>query len=167
MHNCSAKKLLAISMLKALQGRSRLLPSALNSRLKYVGLVSTICLSLPACVGVGISFPEKTTLKTDAYKAQSYRSLPPQITRTSKSTPVREWCGVTVWALVVPVPLKLPVCTSYFEQSFGKDEFGNEAVLLNTQQKVPSPLYACGPFMILGPIVHGYQGNALCGVFPD
>lgn len=167
MHNCSAKKLLAISMLKALQGRSRLLPSALSSRLKHVGLVSTICLSLTACVGVGVSLPEKTTLKTDAYRAQSYRSTPPQITRTSKSTPVREWCGVTVWALVVPVPLKLPVCTSYSEQSFGKDEFGNEAVLLNTQQKVPSPLYACGPFMMLGSIVHGYQGNALCGVFPD
>jgi len=118
-------------------------------------------------VGVGVSLPEKTTLKTDAYKAQSYRSTPPQITRTAKSTPVREWCGITVWALVVPVPLKLPVCTSYSEQSFGKDEFGNEAVLLNTQQKVSSPLYACGPFMMLGPIVHGYQGNALCGVFPE
>ncbi len=141
-------------------------PSTLNSRLKSVGLVSTICLSLTACVGVGISLPEKVTLKTDAYRAQSYRSFPPQITRTARSTPTREWCGITVWALVIPVPLKLPVCNSYDEQSFGSDEFGREVVLLNTQQTVPSPLYACGPLMVLGPIVHGYEGNALCGVFP-
>ncbi|MGY2441081.1 hypothetical protein [Pseudomonas sp. SDO52101_S400] len=146
---------------------SKLITHLMNSRLTSAALATTACLSLTACVGVGVSLPEKTTLKTDAYRAQSYRSTPPQITRTAKSTPVREWCGITVWALVVPVPLKLPVCTSYSEQSFGKDEFGNEAVLLNTQQKVPSPLYACGPFMVLGPIVHGYEGNALCGFFPE
>lgn len=125
-----------------------------------------LCLCLSACVGVGISLPEKVTLKTDAYRAQSYRSITPQITRTATSTPTREWCGITVWALVIPVPLKLPVCNSYYEQSFGSDEFGREVVLLNTQQTVPSPLYACGPLMVLGPIVHGYEGNALCGVFP-
>jgi len=137
----------------------------MNSRLTSAALTTTAYLSLTACVGVGVSLPEKTTLKTDAYRAQSYRSTSPQITRTAKSTPVREWCGVTIWALV-PVPLKLPVCASYSEQSFGKDEFGNEIVLLDTEQNVPSPLYACGPFMVLGPIVHGYEGNALCGVFP-
>ncbi|WP_426204720.1 hypothetical protein [Pseudomonas sp. TWP3-1] len=150
-------------MLKALQGRSNLISFALKS----AGLVSTLCFSLTACVGVGLSFPEKITLKTDAYKAQSSRSITPQISRSSRSTPTREWCGITVWALIVPVPLKLPVCESYYEQSFGNDQFGREAVLLNTQQKVPSPLYACGPFMVLAPIFHGYEGNALCGVFPD
>lgn len=111
--------------------------------------------------------PRKSHTETDAYRAQSYRSITPQITRTATSAPIREWCGITVWVLVIPVPLKLPVCHSYSEQSFGSDEFGRETVLLNTKQAVPSPLYACGPLMVLGPIVHGYEGNALCGVFPD
>jgi hypothetical protein len=149
------------------QGRSLLMPQFISSHLKSTGMAAALGLCLSGCVGAIVSLPEKTTVKTDAYKAQSYRSITPQISRTVTSTPTREWCGITVWALIIPVPLKLPVCTSYFEQSFGKDEFGNEAVLLDSQQKVPSPFYACGPFMMLGPIVHGYQGNALCGVFPD
>lgn len=143
-----------------------MIPHTLSSQLKSVA-ATTLCLCLIGCVGVGISLPEKVTLKTDAYRAQSYRSITPQITRTATSAPTREWCGVTVWALVISVPLKLPVCHSYSEQSFGSDEFGRETVLLNTRQSVPSPLYACGPLMALGPIVHGYEGNALCGVFPD
>ena len=130
-------------------------------------LIAALGLCLSGCVGAIVALPEKTTLRTDEYKALSARSLTPAITRTAQSAPTREWCGVTVWALIIPVPLKLPVCTSYSEQSFGSDEFGNEIVLLYSKQRVPSPFYACGPFMMLGPIVHGYQGNALCGVFPN
>lgn len=37
---------------------------------------------------------------------------------------------------------------------------------LHRHAAMASPLYACGPLMVLGPIVHGYEGNALCGVFP-
>lgn len=132
-----------------------------------VTLAAAISFCISGCVGAIVALPEKITLRTDQYKALSARSLTPAVTRTAQSTPAREWCGLTVWALVVPVPLKLPVCRSYSEQSFGSDEFGNEIVLLNSEQKVASPFYACGPFMMLGPIVHGYQGNALCGVFPD
>jgi hypothetical protein len=128
---------------------------------------SALGLSLSACVGAVVSLPEKTTIKSDAYKTLSYQSTTPVISKTTRSGPTREWCGITLWALVIPVPLKLPVCSSYQEQSFSNDEFGNETVLLNSQQKVPSPLYACGPFMALGPVMHSYQGNALCGVFPD
>ena len=61
-----------------------------------------------------------------------------------QNPPERAWCGVTLWA-VIPIPLKLPVCRSH---------------------PAPSPLYACGPFMFLGPIMHGYKGNALCGEIP-
>ncbi|MFP0195356.1 hypothetical protein ACKJSM_09310 [Pseudomonas sp. PHC1] len=143
------------------------MPKTISSHMKSAGMTAALCLCLSGCIGAIVSLPEKTTAKTDAYRAQSYRSVTPQISRTVTSTPTREWCGITVWALVIPVPLKLPVCTSYQEQSFGSDETGNEVVLLNTQQKVPSPFYACGPLMTLGPIVQGYQGNALCGVFPD
>ncbi|PRA28383.1 hypothetical protein [Pseudomonas poae] len=55
----------------------------------------------------------------------------------------REWCGMTLW-VGLPLPLQLPVCQS---------------------RPPPSYLYACGPFMFLGPIMHSYKGNALCGKF--
>lgn len=137
-----------------------------HSVLKSAVLTAVLGFFLSGCVGAIVALPEKTTLRTDEHKALSARSIKPNITRTDRSIPTREWCGITVWALVIPVPLKLPVCTSYLEQSFGNDEFGNEVVLLNSEQKVASPFYACGPLMVLGPVVHGYQGNALCGVFP-
>ncbi|PWB32787.1 hypothetical protein DCO47_15925 [Pseudomonas sp. NDM] len=130
-------------------------------------LIAVLGLCLSGCVGAIVALPEKTTIRTDQYKALTARSLTPAITRTAQSTPTREWCGITVWALIIPVPLNLPVCASYSEQSFGSDESGNEIVLLYSKQTVPSPFYACGPFMMLGPLVHGYQGNALCGVFPN
>lgn len=114
-----------------------------------------------------MALPEKTTLKTEEFKALSARSIPPAVTRIVQSTPTREWFGITVWALIIPLPLKLPVCASYSEQSFGRDAYGDEIVLLNSKQTVLSPFYACGPFMVLGPVVHRYQGNALCGVFPN
>lgn len=125
----------------------------------------SFCLS--GCVGAIVALPEKTTLKTDEFKALNARSIHPAVTRIVQSTPTSEWCGITVWALIIPVPLKLPVCSSYSEQSFGRDAYGDEIVLLNSKQTVPSPFYACGPFMMLGPVVHSYQGNALCGVFPN
>ncbi|MGE1176261.1 hypothetical protein [Pseudomonas sp. BW7P1] len=149
------------------QGRLLSMPQFISSHLKSTGMAATLCLCLTGCVGAIVSLPEKTTLKTDAYKSQYHGAITPRISRTVTSTPTREWCGITLWALVIPVPLKLPVCTSFSEQSIGHDELGKEVVMLDSQQKVPSPFYACGPFMVLGPIVHGYQGNALCGVFPD
>ncbi|MFI8397340.1 hypothetical protein ACIGEI_14070 [Pseudomonas sp. NPDC078863] len=130
-------------------------------------LIAAMSSQLCGCVGAIVALPEKTTHRTDEYKVLSARSIPPAVTRTVQSTPQREWCGITVWALIIPVPLKLPVCSSYSEQSFGRDGSGNEIALLYSKQTVPSPFYACGPFMVLGPIVHGYQGNALCGVFPN
>ncbi|MFG6206980.1 hypothetical protein [Pseudomonas retamae] len=144
-----------------MQRPSRYTPFRLNI------LIAALGFSLSGCVGAIVALPEKTTLKTDEYKALNARSIHPAVTRTVQSTPTREWCGITVWALIIPVPLKLPVCSSYSEQSFGRDAYGDEIVLLNSKQTVPSPFYACGPLMALGPIVHGYQGNALCGVFPD
>ncbi|MGG7675770.1 hypothetical protein [Pseudomonas sp. WC2] len=143
------------------------MPLDYRSALKSTVMAAVIGLCLSGCVGAIVALPEKTTLRTDEQKALSARSITANITRNVRSTPTREWCGITVWALVIPVPLMLPVCTSYSEQSFGEDEFGDEVVLLNSKRKVASPFYACGPLMILGPIVHGYQGNALCGVFAD
>ena len=130
-------------------------------------LIAAMSVYLSGCVGAIVALPEKTTLRTDEYKSLSARSIHPAVTRTVQSTPTREWCGITVWALIIPVPLKLPVCSSYSEEFFGRDASGNEIVLLYAKQTVPSPFYACGPLMVLGPIVHGYQGNALCGVFPN
>lgn len=101
---------------------------------KFIAL-TTLSLFLSGCVGVTVSMPE----------AQSSRT---SYDEDSDSDTTREWCGVTLWALIVPIPLKLPVCK------------------LHPGQSLNSPFYACGPLMVLGPIVHGYEGNALCGVFP-
>ncbi|AQT93179.1 hypothetical protein B1R45_07805 [Pseudomonas azotoformans] len=60
-----------------------------------------------------------------------------------QNPPARTWCGMTLW-IGIPIPLKLPVCRT---------------------RPSPSPLYACGPLMFLGPLVHGYEGNFLCGKF--
>ncbi|AWM94520.1 hypothetical protein DJ564_28935 [Pseudomonas sp. 31-12] len=134
--------------------------------MKNLIVTTALIFCLTGCVGVLVAVPEKTTLKTDAYRDLTYQSSTPVITSTVKSSPTREWCGITLWAVIIPVPLKLPVCESYYEQSFGNDVFGNTVVLLNSEQKVPEPFYTCGPFMVLGPISHGYEGNALCGTFP-
>ena len=70
--------------------------------------------------------------------------------------------------VVLPVPLKLPVCSTYTEAAFGHDRFGDERVLMYTTHRVDKNPYlnACGPFMFLAPIMHGYEGNALCGRLP-
>ncbi|MCU7248940.1 hypothetical protein [Pseudomonas koreensis] len=143
------------------------MPTIASARLKSAIATALPCLFLAGCVGVTVSLPETTTRKTEAFRALDPQSSSPPITRTTRSPLTREWCGITVWVAVIPVPMKLPVCSSYSEQSFGNDGFGDETLLLYSQQKVPSPLYACGPFMVLGPIIHGYQGNTICGVFPD
>jgi hypothetical protein len=69
-------------------------------------------------------------------------AAPDQRESSTKETE-RQWCGMTLW-VGLPLPLQLPVCQS---------------------RPPPSYLYACGPFMFLGPIMHSYEGNALCGKF--
>jgi hypothetical protein len=91
-------------------------------------IVILITTSLTGCIGY--------TLKT-----------PDPYTRSGDKT-TREWCGITLWALILPIPLMLPVCKMYKDQKFNSD------------------FYACGPLMFLGPLVHSYKGNALCGKFP-
>jgi hypothetical protein len=134
-------------------------------RVRIAVTIFAFCLS--GCIGVVVSLPEKETIETAAFKLQSDRSTPPKISGIVKSNLTRQWCGITLWALIIPVPLKLPVCSSYSEEYFGVDDRGNDVVLLKSNQTVPSPFYACGPLMMLGPIVNGYEGNALCGVFPN
>lgn len=102
---------------------------------KFIAL-TTLSLFLSGCVGVVVSMPEEQSSRTRLIEEET------------DSDTTREWCGVTLWAVIVPIPLKLPVCK------------------LHQGQSLTSPLYACGPLMILGPIVHGYEGNALCGMFP-
>ena len=101
--------------------------------LKKISFFTVIALTLSGCVGVSVS----TRKPGDQYE------------QADSGETHREWCGVTLWAVIVPIPLKLPVCKMRSGETF------------------VTPMYACGPLMILGPIVHGYQGNALCGVFPN
>ena len=73
---------------------------------------------------------------------QKNEAVPDHRESSAKETE-REWCGMTLW-VGLPLPLKLPVCQS---------------------RPPPSYLYACGPFMFLGPIMHSYEGNFFCGKF--
>ena len=132
----------------------------------YNSVISAFALiSLSGCVGAWVEMPIKVTSKTPAHTQLTYREQTPVITRTVRFSEQREWCGTTVWALLVPIPLKLPVCHSYTEYAYGNDVNGREAELLYTQQSLSDPFYACGPFMFLGPLMHTYDGNALCGQF--
>jgi len=92
--------------------------------------ITTLFLFLTGCVGVMVSVPEERT---------SY---------TSPDLTTRAWCGVTLWAVIVPIPLQLPVCT------------------LHEGQYLTSPFYACGPLMFLGGLSPIYEGYGLCGMFP-
>eukprot|EP01133_Synstelium_polycarpum_P004164 gene4164-4857_t len=78
---------------------------------------TTLLICLTGCVGIHLALPDDKDAHTNTR---------PQPTK-------REWCGMTVWA-VVPLPLKLPMCNS---------------------PPAKSPLYACGPFMFLAPLMHG------------
>lgn len=106
--------------------------------IKNILAVTAISMYLTGCVGVVVSMPEKEKER-----------IPLTYQKTDSDLTTREWCGITLWAVILPIPLKLPVCKLHAGQSW------------------ESPFYACGPLMVLGPIVHGYQGNALCGVFPQ
>ncbi|WP_256562514.1 MULTISPECIES: hypothetical protein [unclassified Pseudomonas] len=98
--------------------------------LKSIAIIVTP-IYLSGCVGVVVSMPEKIAAYETTYDAPT----------------TREWCGITLVAVVIPIPLKLPVCE------------------VQPGQRFTSPFYACGPFMVLGNIVHGYEGYGLCGKF--
>ncbi|MBV6290100.1 hypothetical protein KUO17_24255 [Pseudomonas sp. MAFF 301350] len=128
--------------------------------------LALLCLS--GCVGVKFASPQTRVEKTEAYNQLLGRDTTPVITRTQRSDSTRQWCGISLWLIVLPVPLKLPVCSTYTEAAFGNDRFGDERVLVYTTHSVDQDPYlnACGPFMFLAPIMHGYEGNALCGRIP-
>ncbi|WP_233322325.1 hypothetical protein [Pseudomonas sp. Au-Pse12] len=138
---------------------------ALRRAMQCALLAALAALGLCGCVGAWVDMPEEQVTKTAAHQTLIGNAMTPVITRTQKSTPERQWCGTTVWAVILPIPLKLPVCESYSATSYGNDIGGIEAPLLYSSHKISSEFYACGPFMFLGPIMHGYQGNAVCGVF--
>lgn len=87
-----------------------------------------ISASLTGCIGVTLMTPDPNT--------------------GTRDETTYEWCGITLWAVFLPIPLMLPVCKMYKNQEFNSD------------------FYACGPLMFLGPISNGYRGNALCGKLP-
>lgn len=100
-------------------------------------IVISVCICLAGCVGVVVSMPDPETGTPLTYQTEDAD----QHTRVV-------WCGVTLWAVIVPIPLKLPVCK------------------LRKHQTLTSPLYACGPLMLLAPIAHDYKGSGLCGKLP-
>ncbi|KAF0867481.1 hypothetical protein PLD_00960 [Pseudomonas sp. LD120] len=130
-------------------------------------LASTLtALSLCGCVGAWVDMPDKRVSRTAAHTQLIDSGKTPVITRTEKTASERHWCGTTLWAVIIPIPLKLPVCESYSSATaYGNDINGVETPLLHSSQKMASDFYACGPFLFLGPIMHSYRGNAICGSF--
>jgi hypothetical protein len=105
--------------------------SQLIARANKVIAIAMMFLPLTGCVGVSVEVPQERTSYT--YHDQTRR----------------EWCGVTVWAVIVPIPLKLPVCE------------------LHEGQYLTSPFYACGPLMFWGGLSPAYVGYGPCGMFPN
>ncbi|QBF28945.1 hypothetical protein EXN22_25855 [Pseudomonas tructae] len=132
--------------------------------MKSIAVVVAILLSLTGCVGATVVLPEKQTSPTGAHRILRLKNITPKVSKSEKYNVTREWCGVTLWAVVVPVPLLLPVCRTYSEVAYGPDIDGDQVVLFNARQTISSPMYACGPMMILAPIIHGYEGNQICGM---
>lgn len=144
---------------------SLLLQQPVRRAMKCALVATFAALGLSGCVGAWVDMPYRQVSKTEAHQTLIGHSMKPVITHTQKSTPERQWCGATLLVLILPIPLKLPVCESYSATAYGDDINGVEVPLLYTNRKISSDFYACGPFMFLGPIAHGYQGNAVCGVF--
>ncbi|MFQ6573593.1 hypothetical protein [Pseudomonas sp. UM16] len=126
----------------------------------------TMMLCLTGCVGATVTLPQKQTYPSDDHQQLSQNASSAVISKTQKSDVTRQWCGITLWALIVPIPLQLPVCENYSEVAYGADANGAQVILFNTKQRVRATLYACGPIMLLGPIASRYEGNAFCGSLP-
>lgn len=140
-------------------------PTPLQPAMKGALVALLAVFGLCGCVGVWMETPYKQVSKTAAHQELIGNGLTPVISHTQQSTSERQWCGTTLWAVVLPIPLKLPVCESYSATAYGNNIHGVETPLLYTSKKVSSDFYACGPFMFLGPLMHTYQGNAVCGIF--
>lgn len=134
--------------------------------MKPTAVAVAMMLCLTGCVGVTVAMPDKQTLPSQAYEQLRLNAITPVISKTQKSDVTRQWCGVTLWALVIPIPLQLPVCETYSEAAYGADANGKQVILFNTKQRISASLHACGPAMFFGPIVSRYEGNALCGTLP-
>ncbi|VVP61881.1 hypothetical protein PS870_06469 [Pseudomonas fluorescens] len=57
-----------------------------------------------------------------------------------------KWCAVTVWVVVIPIPLMLPVCKNSKEVSFVDNRPSVETIKWLGQESV----YLCGPVPWLG-----------------
>lgn len=128
--------------------------------LAFTGMAAT----LTGCVGMVINTPEKSFDKIPEGYPQARQEAAPRVSGTERSWEQREWCGIKVVIAVVPIPLQLPLCTSYHETSYSSDAEGRPIVLRATQT-LTARFYGCGPLMVLGPIMQSYRGNMFCGTF--
>ncbi|WP_407364491.1 hypothetical protein HKW97_25015 (plasmid) [Pseudomonas luteola] len=101
---------------------------------------------LNGCVGIHTEFQQsKISHATDTYHINGSEHLwseseHPKNGRVTLESEQR-WCGVTLWAVILPVPLKLPVCKEYI-----KVEFENNMPVTRKKGWVSiDNFYACGP----------------------
>lgn len=125
-----------------------------------------IATALTGCVGVVINTPEQSIHRSYPHERypRASQETPTRVTGTERSWERREWCGIKVVVAVIPIPLQLPLCTSYQETSYDGDAEGSP-VILKTTQTMKGQFYGCGPLMMMGPIMHTYRGNIFCGTF--
>ena len=71
----------------------------------------------------------------------------------------RRWCGLTVWA-VLPVPLKLPVCSEYVEVDFADDK----PVTRREGWVGPTLFVGCGPGVWFASEIANGRDASFCAI---
>lgn len=111
---------------------------------------------LTACVGIEsikTATPESSPIERTEYSkyVSDDKNLTPPWAGTAHSengsvqfNTQKSWCGVAVWAAIIPIPLILPVCKSYTEVSFE-----NNTPKTITRVDTKETTYACGPGFLL------------------
>ena len=91
-------------------------------KLRQTSVLIILIVNLSGCVGAYFSksnLSEKHEIKNDGMEYFN-------IERAKNDHPINgaqtynneiEWCGLTIWA-IIPIPLLLPVCSSYTEVTF-------------------------------------------------
>lgn len=122
-------------------------------------------LILSGCVGVGVTTGNnKYSENINDVNIKKYSNPKPwdgvnhipDETVTVKSE--FEWCGITIMAIIIPIPLWLPVCKSYTDVTFVNNQPSTITIV-----RPNHILYACGPGVWLGTgFMHGYDGPQFC-----
>lgn len=141
------------------------MPAGMKSAILYIVLV----INLPGCAGYYYSkssepferdlptallaLPKEERESLDVKEAiyndeRALLAAQKEAERVSRGKEIKfyndsnKWCGLTIWAVVFPIPLWLPVCRTYTEITFEKGR-----PISAREQKVQGSGYLCGPLV--------------------